>query len=147
MNFTDFFFNLKDAVWIENLNTVLDDNKKLCLMSGEIIQMTDKMNLLFEPCDLEQASPATISRCGMIYMEPSELGWEALHKSFIVNLQDMGVTEIYVSLYENLVEWLVPATLEILKTCPAVLELSTMHMYHVRNLHISYSLILHLTYQ
>lgn len=51
-----------DAVWVENMNSVMDDNKLLTLPNGERIRLQNHARLLFEVADLQYTSPATISR-------------------------------------------------------------------------------------
>ncbi|CAB1335557.1 unnamed protein product [Coregonus sp. 'balchen'] len=75
-----------DILWVENLNTVLDDNKTLCLANGERISLPDGIRFLFEVDTLSQATPATISRCAMVYMDPVDLGWKPYVRRWLSQL-------------------------------------------------------------
>nr|XP_060479238.1 dynein axonemal heavy chain 6 [Panthera onca] len=75
-----------DALWIENMNTVLDDNKMLCLANSERIKLTPQIHMLFEVQDLRVASPATVSRCGMVFVDPEELKWMPYVKTWMKNI-------------------------------------------------------------
>uniref|UniRef100_A0AAQ5XVQ1 Dynein axonemal heavy chain 11 n=1 Tax=Amphiprion ocellaris TaxID=80972 RepID=A0AAQ5XVQ1_AMPOC len=72
-----------DPMWIESLNTVMDDNKVLTLASNERISLSSSMRLLFEISHLKAATPATVSRAGILYVNPQDLGWGSYVTSWI----------------------------------------------------------------
>jgi len=72
-----------DTLWIESMNSVLDDNKLLTLNNGDRIALSPNIRLLFEVENLAVASPATVSRAGMIYMDIDELGWKPFVEMWI----------------------------------------------------------------
>jgi dynein heavy chain len=60
-----------DANWIESMNSVMDDNKLLTLASNERITLKPHMRLIFEIRDLRFATPATVSRAGILFISDS----------------------------------------------------------------------------
>jgi dynein heavy chain 1, cytosolic len=56
-----------DPEWVENLNSVLDDNKLLTLPNGERLNLPPNVRIMFEVESLKYATLATVSRCGMVW--------------------------------------------------------------------------------
>lgn len=73
-----------DANWIESMNSVMDDNRMLTLASNERIPLKPHMHMIFEIRDLVYATPATVSRAGILYISTSEgYQWRCLIDSWL----------------------------------------------------------------
>ena len=64
-----------DPEWVEPLNTVLDDNKKLLLPSHEMIPLKGNMRLIFDMDNVKHSTPAFVSRLGIISFEEEQSSW------------------------------------------------------------------------
>ena len=77
-----------DPEWVESLNSVLDDNRLLTMPNGERIQFGPNINFIFETHDLSFASPATVSRMGMIYLSDETLDSSILIEGWLQKRPD-----------------------------------------------------------
>ena len=101
-----------DALWVENMNSVMDDNRLLTLPNGERIRLQAHCCMICETFDLQYASPATISRCGMVWVDPQNLGYFPYYERWVRVRYGNGVTiaeenqlqaDMMLSLYEKYV--------------------------------------------
>ena len=72
--------------WVENLNSVLDDNKRLSLVTGETLYLTDRINVILEAAGLDDCTPATISRCAICYIRRETLPAKAQFNHWLQTL-------------------------------------------------------------
>ncbi|TMW64716.1 hypothetical protein Poli38472_011596 [Pythium oligandrum] len=105
-----------DAVWIENMNTVLDDNKTLCLSNSERIKLPHTLHMMFEVQDLRVASPATVSRCGMVYMEQVHVGICSLARTWkVTTLESILSSAELCQMLLQLIETHVPIAIQFVR--------------------------------
>ncbi|KAJ0173728.1 hypothetical protein K1T71_010877 [Dendrolimus kikuchii] len=73
---------------IKSVLVVAGSLKVLTLASNERIALTKAMRLLFEISNLRTATPATVSRAGILYINPQDLGWNPFVASWIDTTRD-----------------------------------------------------------
>ncbi|XP_069493861.1 cytoplasmic dynein 1 heavy chain 1 [Ambystoma mexicanum] len=82
-----------DPEWVENLNSVLDDNKLLTLPNGERLSLPPNVRIMFEVQDLKYATLATVSRCGMVWFSEDVLSTDMIFNNFLARLRSIPLDE------------------------------------------------------
>lgn len=76
-----------DPEWVENLNSVLDDNKLLTLPNGERLNLPPNVRIMFEVESLKYATLATVSRCGMVWFNEDSVTPSMMIENYVESLR------------------------------------------------------------
>ncbi|KAM0792972.1 hypothetical protein ACM66B_002727 [Microbotryomycetes sp. NB124-2] len=80
-----------DPEWVENLNSVLDDNKLLTLPNGERLNLPPNVRIMFEVESLKYATLATVSRCGMVWFSADAVSPPMLYHNYLASLRSQPI--------------------------------------------------------
>jgi len=95
-----------DPEWIESLNSVLDDNHLLTLPNGERIALGSNVNFIFETHDLKFASPATVSRMGMMYLNNEDINTQSILETWLASMPTLAANFLQPRIHSDLDELL-----------------------------------------
>ncbi|KAI8967648.1 dynein heavy chain [Mycotypha africana] len=83
-----------DPEWVENLNSVLDDNRLLTLPNGERLNLPPNVRIMFEVETLKYATLATVSRCGMVWFSEDVITLPMIFSNYLETLRNVPMDEI-----------------------------------------------------
>lgn len=83
-----------DPEWVENLNSVLDDNKLLTLPNGERLNLPPNVRIMFEVETLKYATLATVSRCGMVWFSEDTVTPEMIVTNYLDTLRNVPFEDL-----------------------------------------------------
>lgn len=83
-----------DPEWVENLNSVLDDNKLLTLPNGERLNLPPNVRIMFEVENLKYATLATVSRCGMVWFNEDIVSPNMMVTNYLEKLRTLAFEDL-----------------------------------------------------
>lgn len=114
-----------------SMNSVMDDNKMLTLASNERVPLKPHMRLIFEIRDLRFATPATVSRAGILYISTDDgTQWASLIQSWVLGLST--TPENKVKLHSAFTAYVKPTLRWMAKNVAPVVTLQDMNFVQVK---------------